>query len=52
MLIFFIKQMASHRFFIRFRQNTLQLATGMNGKAASAQFRYDTLQLAAGSFIL
>jgi hypothetical protein len=51
-------------FFIRLRQNTLQLAAGMNGEVnrgearqsedglASAQFRFDTPQLAAGSFIL
>ncbi len=50
--------------FIRLRQNTPQLAAGMNGGAnrvearqgedglASAQFRFDTPQLAAGSFIL
>jgi len=49
--------------FIRLRQNTPQLAAGMNGGAnrvearqgedglASAQFRFDTPQLAAGSFI-
>jgi hypothetical protein len=49
--------------FIRLCQNTLQLAAGMNGGPnrvearqgedglASAQFRFDTPQLAAGSFI-
>ena len=59
--------------FIRLRQNTLQLAAGMNGVVnrvearqsedgsilstcydfglATAQFRFDTPQLAAGSFI-
>ena len=48
---------------IRLCQNTLQLAAGMNGGPnrvearqgedglASAQFRFDTPQLAAGSFI-
>jgi hypothetical protein len=49
--------------FIRLRQNTLQLAAGMNGVAtrrssksegglASARFRFDTPKLAAGSFII
>ena len=48
---------------LRLRQNNLQLAAGMNGVAnraealqsegglASAQFRFDTPQVAAGSFI-
>ena len=49
---------------IRLRRNTLQLAAGMKGKAnraearqseggflATAEFRFDTPQLAAGSFI-
>jgi hypothetical protein len=50
--------------FIRLRQNTLQLAAGMNGEVnrgearqsedglASAQFHFDTPQFAAGSFIV
>ena len=49
--------------FIRLRQNTLQLAAGMNGGANApkleqrrrvgfGEFRFDTPQLAAGSFIL
>jgi len=48
--------------FIRLRQNTLQLAAGMNGGANApkleerrrvgfGEFRFDTPQLAAGSFI-
>jgi hypothetical protein len=47
---------------IRLRQNTLQLAAGMNGMATRrsskseggfgfGEFRFDTPQLAAGSFI-
>jgi hypothetical protein len=49
-------------YFIRLRQNTQQLAAGMNGKANApklfrakagcfGEFRFDTPQLAAGSFI-
>jgi hypothetical protein len=48
--------------FIRLRQNTLQLAAGMNGGANApkleqrrrvgfSEFRFDTPQLAAGRFI-
>jgi hypothetical protein len=52
----------ARRVFIRLRQNTLQLAAGMNGGANApklekrrrvgfGEFRFDTPQLAAGSFI-
>jgi len=48
--------------FIRLRQNTLQLAAGMNGEVTRrssserrrvgfGEFRFDTPQFAAGSFI-
>jgi len=49
--------------FIRLRQNTLQLAAGMNGRANApkleqrrrvgfGEFSFDTPQLAAGRFII
>ena len=49
-------------FFIRLRQNTLQVAAGMNGRANApkleqrrrvgfGEFSFDTPQLAAGRFI-
>ena len=55
--------MIANQRFIRLRQNTLQLAAGMNGGANApkleqrrrvgfGEFRFDTPQLAAGSFIL
>jgi hypothetical protein len=61
--ILWVLENSPAHWFIRLCQNTLQLAAGMNGGPnrvearqgedglASAQFRFDTPQLAAGSFI-